>query len=365
MLLTKLKTGTVVLLTVGFLGATTGWLTRQGLASGPAPQAVKEPPKEQGKPDKAEVRGVVKVVDAAQNAITVALSVAKGEPAVDKTFAVEKNAPVSIDDGKAKDKAKPAALGDVPLGATVTLRLGPGQKSVVAVRAEGTTVHGSVRAVDVARNTITLGSKGGADRTYAVPKDAAVFLDGKGTAKALADVPADAAVELKLLADQKTVREVRASGPTVQGAVSGTVDGDKITLGNKEGEKTYALAKGLPITIEGKGAGKPADLIDGTVARLRLSVDKSAVLAIQAEGPSFHGTLKEVGPAKNSVTLTVGGKNGVGGEEKTFPLTKDTAVVTALNGTARKVADLKAGQIVNLRLSIDQKAAARITVQGE
>jgi hypothetical protein len=63
--------------------------------------------------------------------------------------------------------------------------------------------------------------------------------------------------------------------------------------------------------------------------------------------------------------LTIGAKNGVGGEDKEFKLTKATVVRTEIYGTALKLTDVRADKEVLLRLSIDQKAAARITVVGE
>jgi RNA polymerase sigma factor (sigma-70 family) len=307
------------------------------------------------------VTGVVKAVDAGKGTVTVTVQ-AKGEPEEDRTFPLAKEAQVSIADGKKKDK-EPGRLADVPVGATITLRLSVDQTAVVALQAEGATVHGAVTAVDAARHTITLSHKGEADRTYPVSKGVAVFLDGKG-GKKLADVPVEAAVEMKLLVDQKTVREIHASGPTVHGTVSGNAGEGSLTLSTKEGDTTYTVAKGALILIEEKRRGKLTDLIDGTAARIRLSADRSEVLEIWAEGPSFKGTVKAVDTDKGTITLTIGAKGGVGGEDKDFKLAKD-AVLTESSGAPLKLADLKVDTEVVLRLSLDQKAAARITVAAE
>src|SRR5262249_45447553 len=157
-------------------------------------------------------------------------------------------------DGKKKGK-EPGRLADVPVGATVTLRLSVDQTAVVALQAEGATVHGGGTAVDAARHTITPSHKGGADRTYPVSKGGAGVLDGKG-GKKLADVPVEAAVQMKLLVDQKTVREIHASGPTVHGTVSGNAGEGSLTLSTKEGDTTYSVAKGALILIEEKCRGK-------------------------------------------------------------------------------------------------------------
>jgi RNA polymerase sigma factor (sigma-70 family) len=313
------------------------------------------------------VTGLVKAVDGAKNTITITVST-KGEPDVDRTFTVAKAAQVSIDDGKSKDKAKPAdarGIADVPVGAQVRLRLSLDGQSVVAVVAEGPSVHGTVKAVEVAKNTLTLHDKVLGEKTYSIMNDAVVFLDGKGEARKLADVPVGAVVDLKLLPDQKGVREIRAYGPTVTGSVAGNAGNDSITLRDKEGDKTFAVAKDARILIDDKAAGKLTDLIDGTVAQLRLSVDQATALEIRAEGPSFKGTVKVLDPEKNTITLTIGAKNGMGGEDKEFKLTKETVVQTEINGVALKLTDLRIDREVILRLAIDQKAAARLTVLGE
>src|SRR5262249_57239103 len=128
----------------------------------------------------------------------------KVEPDVDRTFIVDRNAQVSIDDGKPKGKAKPAeaqSIADLPIGAQVTLRLSLDGHSVVAIAAEGANIHGTVKAVDAAKSTLTLHDKVQEAKTYSVTRDAVVLLDGKGEVKELADVPVAAVVDLKLLAD--------------------------------------------------------------------------------------------------------------------------------------------------------------------
>jgi hypothetical protein len=125
------------------------------------------------------------------------------------------------------------------------------------------------------------------------------------------------------------------------------------------------VASDARILIEEKTAGKLTDLIDGTVARLRLSADQTTALEVHAEGPSFRGLVKVLDVDKNTITLTIGAKNGMGGEDKEFKLAKETVVLTEINGAALKLTDVRLDKEVVLRLSIDQKAAARITVLGE
>jgi hypothetical protein len=235
----------------------------------------------------------------------------------------------------------------------------------VDIRAEGSHVHGTVKSADAARNTLTLHDKAVGEKTYAVAGDAAVFLDDKPEARTLADVPAGCVVDLSLLTDQQTVRAIRATGPTVVGRVAGDAGNGGITVRDKEGDKTFAVAGEARILIEEAKEGKLAELIDGTVARVRLSTDQSAVLEIRAEGPSFHGTIKALDPDNNILTLLVGAKNGEGGVDKEFKLTRDTAIVTEINGAALTRKDLRVDKEVVLRLALDQKSAARVTILGE
>jgi hypothetical protein len=55
----------------------------------------------------------------------------------------------------------------------------------------------------------------------------------------------------------------------------------------------------------------------------------------------------------------------MGGEDREFKLTKETVVRTEINGAALKLTNVRVDKEVTLRLAIDQKAAARITVLGE
>ena len=140
---------------------------------------------------------------------------------------------------------------------------------------------------------------------------------------------------------------------------------NSITLRDKEGDKTFTVAKDARILIDENTAGKLTDLIDGTIAQVRLSANQATALEVHAEGPSFRGTVKALDPDKLTITLTIGAKNGVGGEDKDFKLSKETVVLTEIYGAALKLTDVRAAKEVILRLSIDQKAAARITLLGE
>jgi len=305
-------------------------------------------------------------VDTTANTVTVAVVKTKGEPAVEKVFALEKHVRVFVDTGKLKDKSRPYGLGDLTAGSNVTLLLSVDQKSVIAIRAEGQTIHGgSVKSVDLKEFTITLHHKAEGEKTYTVSKDVVISLDGKSEAKKLADVPIEADVTLKLLPDQKTVAAISARGRTHHGIVRGNAGNDSITIGGKEGDKTFTVAKDAQILVEKNRPVKLEELIDGTLVQLQLSVDKSAALEIHAEGPSFKGKLKAVDTDKNIITLTIIVKKGTDGEDMEFKITKDTLVATEINGVALRLKDLGTDKNVVVRLTLDQKAVARITVLGE
>ena len=310
------------------------------------------------------VAGVVKAVDADKLSLTVTIT-AKGEAGMESTFAVAKDAPVFIDEGKGKDKTKPAAahkLADVPVGARVRLRLSFDRASVLNVAVEAATAHGSVKAVDVAKNTITLNDKVDGDKTYAVAKDAAVYLEDQKEARKLADLPVESSVELRLLADRQTVGEIRVHSPTVAGTLSGNA-GKDITIHNKAGDQTFPLGKDVRIVLEGNRPGKVEDLIDGAVVQVRLSADKATALEVRAEGPSFRGIVKAVDADK--ITLTIGGKGGVGGEDKEFKLTKQTVAATEMKRVPIELKNLKAEDGGDVRLSLDQKTVVQNLVVSD
>lgn len=318
------------------------------------------------------VSGRVNAIDAAKRSISITIS-RKGEADVDRTFTVPRSASVTIDGDGPKDKTKPVKrrpLGDVPKGARVTLRLAVDGNSVLSVHAHGASLNGRVKAVDPAKGTITLQTKTKgktvekSERTLPIGKRVAVVVDDKPKGAKLGDVPVGAFVFVRLDVDGKQVREIRAIGPTVMGRLVRDAVNFTVSLGGKQGEKDYNVTEKTRIVIAGRKAGKLADLIAGTMARLRLSVDRSTVLEVHAEGPRYQGLVKAVEPEKMTITLTIGGKNGVGGDDKQFKLAKATAVIRQSDKTRLKVEDIRKGDTVTLQLSIDQKAASSIVVRG-
>jgi len=312
--------------------------------------------------------GTLKALDAAKNTITVG----DGKNG-DKTFDLAKDVTVSIDGGKGgKVPQQPGKLADLTIGAVVTLKLSLDQKMVVAVIAEGASINGVLKAVDAAKSSITVTTavKGEpeVERTFEVAKDARITIDdkpAKGEQVNLADLPVNARVAIKLSADMKTVVAIHAAGADVSGTLKGNAGNNQLTIGNKGGDQIYNLAANVQVILDDARKGTLADLVDGTVVHARLSVDQKEITGtIRAEGPSFQGRVKGADAAQNSITLTIGGKNGEGGEEKEFKLTKGTVVATQAFGVPVKLDDIRNKDVV-LQLSIDQKTARRILVVGE
>ena len=311
-------------------------------------------------------KGIVKAGAENKNSITVELL--DGKETKEKTFAVSRDATVLSDDGKGKKTSlREIKLAALKPGAVVTLRLSLDQKAVAAIQVETSTVHAILTAVDAQKNTVTvtIDRKGEQPqkKTYRVTKGASVQVDGQDAK--LVDLPTESYVTLRLPGNQvEEASSIHAEGFAVNGTVKGNAENDSITIGNKNDDQTYTVGKGAKIQVGGK-SGKLSDLIDGSVVlSARTSADKKQLLGtITAEGPSFKGIIKSVETDK--ITLTIGSKNGQGGEDKEFKVTKETLVLTEMNGVARKLADLKSDGEVILRLTIDQKSAETIIVLGE
>jgi RNA polymerase sigma factor (sigma-70 family) len=161
------------------------------------------------------VQGVVKTVDADRNQITVTTRAGRGDEAgEEQTYALAAGIDVLLDDGKGRRfSLREGKLADLRPGAIATLKLSVDQRTVMTIRAEGPSVQGTLKAVDSARGTITLDLRAGRgdtpeEKTFAVARDARVFIDGREGK--LADVKAEenSPVALKLSLDQKMVQSI-------------------------------------------------------------------------------------------------------------------------------------------------------------
>jgi RNA polymerase sigma factor (sigma-70 family) len=253
------------------------------------------------------VRGVLKAVDAEKKTITVTTP-GRGEgrgreeaiPDEERTYAVDANAEIGADDGRGRRfSVKEVKLSDLATGSIVILVLSVDRKHAELVLAEGPNFGGHVKAVDGAKNTLTLmtQSRGGEpeEKTLDVASNALIVLDdGKGRRFSLkegklADVPVGSVAQVKMSADQKHITTLRVESPMVGGRLkaidtkNGTITIEIfVRRGENPEEKTYSLAKDVHITIEGN-AGKLTDLKTGEESgptMLKLSLDQKTVQAI-------------------------------------------------------------------------------------
>jgi hypothetical protein len=324
--------------------------------------------------------------------ITVLVPAEGRRELIEKTFALGKDVEVALVSGGGLARGgvfKEGKLADLAEGVAVSLTLSADHKAVESILAEGPTLRGQVKAVDAKKNTLTVAlgaGRGdpGEEKTFALAADAEVAVDdGRGRRLSvkearLADLAVGALVTVRLSVDKKQAQFVLAEGPTVVGVVK-EVDGGKKTLtvtvrpprGDDAGEDralTLAL-DGVVLLDDGRGRrlsvkeGKLAGVPVGSAVSVRLSPDGAFAVLVRAEGPTLSGRLKVADPQKGTVTILIP-KGRDDPEERTVPVAEGARVV--IDGKEAKLADLKAtddGPFVQVRLSLDQKAAQLITAQ--
>jgi RNA polymerase sigma factor (sigma-70 family) len=298
-----------------------------------------------------QVNGVVKTVNAGKRTITVN----------DTTYPVAQGANIGIDH-------KPGKLEGIPEGANVSLALQVDQKTVLRIGASGSSDFGSVKSVDAANSTITLTGGPPNDRTYKVPADAPISIDGKPGK--LADIPTGANMHaLNLCADQKTVSSINAVGPGYHHVGVKAVDDEKktITIDDQAppdvAGKTFAVAADALIEIDGK-PGKLAGIPAGAFVNLGLSVNRQTVRSLQAEGPALGdcggSECSAVDAANNTITFSDKGAAAVVG--KTFKVLPNAWM--QIDAYPGKLADIPAGSYLNITLTVDQQYVRTIWAVG-
>ena len=122
---------------------------------------------------------------------------------------------VVVDSGKGRLLSalfRLAKLGDVPVGAAVSVRLSVDQAHITSIRAEGVSLTGHLKSVDADKGTIVISiPRGRADaeeKTLTVAKDAHINIDGKSAR--LADLKAgdNQTVVVRFSLDQQTVQAI-------------------------------------------------------------------------------------------------------------------------------------------------------------
>jgi len=113
-----------------------------------------------------------------------------------------------------------------------------------------------------------------------VAADAKVTIDGKDAK--LADVAKGMTVTFTIASAKdgqpKEASEVAATGPTFAGLIR-QIDAAAITVGNEKADRTFKLASGSKVVINGKDS-KLTDLKAGDKVVVTLSADESAALSI-------------------------------------------------------------------------------------
>jgi RNA polymerase sigma factor (sigma-70 family) len=310
----------------------------------PAQKATAQPAKEEkeNEPLPTLVSGIVKAVNAKSKTLTV--SHRDG----DSTFTVADNADINID-------GKRGELAALPAGASIHLRQFVDARTTRSIQAEGRWFWGVVKGVDVVSSTITYGDRaqdGAAGKTFIVPKDLAISIDGK--AGKLAEIPGGACANLQLFADQTTVRSLSVEGQQVNGIVK-AVDAARRTI--TIDDKTYPVAADAHVGIDHR-PGKLEEVLPGANVGLNLCVDQKTVLRISGTGSSDFGQVKAVDSANSTITVTGGPPN-----DRVYNVPPDAPIT--IDGQPGKMAAIPVGAGLHaLNLRVDQKTVSSINVVG-
>jgi ferric-dicitrate binding protein FerR (iron transport regulator) len=160
--------------------------------------------------------------------------------------------------------------------------------------------------------------------------------------------------ETRRESDQPTQRTVLgALGEVKDGMLTVATTGGRL----KVREVSYKLAAKVQVTRDGK-AVKLAEIMKGTMVRLEIN-DKGEAAGVYAEGPIKGGAVKSVENGK--LTLLGQGRDSVVGNDTTYALAENVKVL--MGREPAKLADLKAGTRVLLKLSMDEKTVLTINVQ--
>jgi RNA polymerase sigma factor (sigma-70 family) len=306
------------------------------LAAQPAPQ------KKESEKLPTLVSGVVKAVNAESKTLTVR------HREGDTTFTVAENADINID-------GKRGELAALPAGASVHLRQFVDPRTARSIQAEGRWFWGVVKTVDLVNGTITYGDRaqdGAAGKTFIVPKDLVISIDGKSGK--LAGIPGGSRANLQLFADQMTVRSLSVEGDQVNG-IAKVVDVARRTI--TIGDKTFSVAADAHVGIDHR-PGKLEEVLPGANVSLNFCVDQKTVLHISATGSSDFGQVKAVDALNGTITVTGGPP-----DDRVYTVPPDAPIT--IDGQPGKLAAIPVGSGLHaLNLRVDQKTVSSINVVG-
>jgi hypothetical protein len=182
------------------------------------------------------------------------------------------------------------------------------------------------------------------------------------TPRLLAALAAVALVVCPTQADERGGRDPRQADPELQGTLKkldakiGTIT--IISGGRDQGaDRNLNLLEAVAVEIDGKPAKLDA-LAEGMQVVLKVSETTGDVVAIRAEGRTLRGQLREVDADKQRIVV------GNERQSPSYPVTAATRIT--VEGREVRLADLRPGASVALRLSADGKSLLAIMVgQGE
>jgi ferric-dicitrate binding protein FerR (iron transport regulator) len=156
---------------------------------------------------------------------------------------------------------------------------------------------------------------------------------------------------------ERAVARVAANG-NIFGIVSEVKDGKlTIAFGRRLNptQESFDVGPTLKVLVDGK-PGKLTDLVKGAMVRVERN-DKGELLSVTTEGPMVSGTVKAVADGK--ITLDGRGPAFVIEQDTEYAVSADAKIT--IDRQPAKLADLKPGHRVLLKLSMNRKSALMIT----
>jgi ferric-dicitrate binding protein FerR (iron transport regulator) len=153
----------------------------------------------------------------------------------------------------------------------------------------------------------------------------------------------------------------RASSGPIFGIVSDIKDSKlTISFGRRSDptRESFQVGESVKIAVDGK-PGKLTDLMKGTLVRIERN-DMGELLTVTTEGPTVSGMVKAVDDGK--ITLDGRGRPFIVEQDTDYAVPADAKIT--IDRRPAKLADLKPGHRVLLKLSINRKSALVITSMG-
>lgn len=338
-------------------------------------------------PGRGDVRGVVKETNASAGTVTLQL-LGPRSPGEERVLRLSPQTEIVTNGPRSRwGIYQEAKLADLSAGALVTAALSADPSVVESLIAEGRTVRGQLKSVDVAKNSVTVQVPGRErtpeERTLPLAISAEITIDdfrgGRPMPRdvKLSDLVPETLVNLRLSLDDKQVVGISAEGPTVFGTVQ-AIDAAKNSLtvlarpprgDSPSTERVVSVAPDAVVIVDdGRGRrlslkeAKLAEIPLGSTVSVRLATDQAAVM-VRAEGPQVSGQLRSVDVAGKTVKLNVFRNRGEAPEEKSYAVTDDARIL--IDNAAGRLGDVKVGDntFAQVRLSLDQKSVQWLMVR--